>query len=190
MLVWGGLSGVPTGGHFHSGLRTQAGPIVFNLVPFFDNATTPTAAYGYWRADNAAQPFTTRRSLQFRQDSMYANLHTALNPGGEIRGQVFRGARNLRAVLRARPAALLASSFSSFPSPFRQQVMLTFEARRAAPGTLLVTDVLGRTVAAQTILVQPGANLRELDLGRAAAGVYLVVVEADGSRLVTRVLKE
>jgi hypothetical protein len=190
MLVWGGLSGVPTGGHFHTGLRTQAGPIVFNLVPFFDNATTPTAAYGYWRADNAAQPFTTRRSLQFRQDSVYVNLHTSQFPAGEIRGQVFRGARNLRAVLSTQPAPLLAASFGSYPNPFRSSLTLSFEARTAAAGTMRVTDLLGRLVATQALAVHSGVNVQELDLRSAAPGVYLVTVEAEGARIVTRILKE
>ena len=53
MSVWGGLSGPVTMGHFHTGLASQSGPVVFSLVPFFDNATTPTAAYGYWKNDNA-----------------------------------------------------------------------------------------------------------------------------------------
>ena len=47
MGVWGGLSGPATMGHFHTGLVFQPGPVVFGLVPFFDSATTPTAAYGY-----------------------------------------------------------------------------------------------------------------------------------------------
>ena len=70
MSVWGGLTGAPTDGHFHTGLVSQSGPVVFNLVPYFDNATAATAAYGYWKSDDATQPFTTRRSLQFRRDSM------------------------------------------------------------------------------------------------------------------------
>ena len=37
MSVWGGLSGPASGGHFHTGLASQSGPVVFNLVPYFDN---------------------------------------------------------------------------------------------------------------------------------------------------------
>jgi len=53
MSVWGGLSGPATMGHFHTALASPSGPVVFSLVPFFDNATTPTAAYGYCKNDNA-----------------------------------------------------------------------------------------------------------------------------------------
>ncbi|GAA3931389.1 CHRD domain-containing protein [Hymenobacter algoricola] len=190
MLVWGGLTGVPTGGHFHTGLRNQVGPVVFNLVPFFDNAGTPTAAYGYWRADNAAQPFTVRRSLQFRKDSMYVNLHTAQFPGGEIRGQVFRGARNLRVVLSTTAAALAAETFASYPNPFRTAVTLTFEARTAGPGTVQVADLLGRTVAMQVVQIRAGSNVQPLALPQLTPGLYLVTVEAAGSRLMTRLVKE
>ena len=145
MSVWGGLTSPATAGHFHTGLATQSGPVVFNLVPFFDNAATPTAAYGYWNNDNSA-PFTTARSLQFRRDSVYMNLHTPAFGGGEIRGQVYRGARNLQRVLATQPPLVLAETFGTAPNPFGTALTLSFEARAAGSGQLRVTDLLGPAV--------------------------------------------
>jgi len=190
MSVWGGMSGPATGGHFHTGLASQAGPVVFNLVPYFDNATAPVAAYGFWKNDNAGQPFTLRRSLQFRGDSMYMNLHTAAFPGGEIRGQVRRGARNLQRILGTQPAAVVAGSFGTAPNPFGAALTLSFEGRTAAAGRLRVTDLLGRAVATQAVAVRPGANALPLALPGVAPGLYLLTLEVGDVRLSTRIAKE
>ncbi|MET4073473.1 CHRD domain-containing protein [Hymenobacter sp. UYCo722] len=190
MSVWGGLSGAPIGGHFHTGLASQAGPVVFNLMPFFDNATAATAAYGYWKDDNTGQPFTLRRSLQFRRDSMYMNLHTAAFQGGEIRGQVYRGARNLQVVLATQPAALVAETFGTAPNPFSSAFTLAFEARATGTGQLRVTDVLGREVARQLVAVRAGANALPLALPGLSPGLYLLVLQVGDTQLTTRIAKE
>ena len=190
MSVWGGLTGPATVGHFHTGLASQAGPIVFRLVPFFDNATAPTAVYGFWKSDNAGSPFTLRRSLQFRADSIYMNLHTAAFSDGEIRGQVFRGARNLQRVLATQPAAVLAETFAVAPNPFRSVPTLSFESRVAGPGQLRIADVLGRTLATQTLAVRPGPNALPLALPGLAPGLYLLTLQVGPTRLSTRLAKE
>ncbi|MCC3152184.1 CHRD domain-containing protein [Hymenobacter sp. BT770] len=190
MSVWGGLTGPATMGHFHTGLSTQAGPVVFNLAPYFDNAAAPAAVYGYWTSDNTGQPFTLRRSLQFRADSMYMNLHTAAFPGGEIRGQVYRGARNLQRVLATRPALVVAGTFGTAPNPFSTGLMLSFESRAAGAGQLCLTDVLGRPVASRAVPLRPGLNSMPLALPSIAPGLYLLTLQVGDSRLVTRVAKE
>ena len=189
MSVWGGLTGPATAGHFHTGLSSQSGPVVFSLVPFFDNATTPTAAYGFWKND-ATQPFTARRSLQFRNDSIYMNLHTAAFPSGEIRGQVFRGARNLQVVLATQPAALVAGSFGTAPNPFSTALTLSFDSRVVGSGLLRVTDVLGRAITTQTVAVRPGVNTLPLVLPGIAPGLYLLSLQVSETRLVARIAKE
>ncbi|MBC6698970.1 CHRD domain-containing protein [Hymenobacter puniceus] len=194
-MTWAGLSGPAQAGHFHTGLRTQAGPVVFELTPFFNSTTAPSAAEGFWQptgnaAPNAARPFTARRALQFRRDSMYVNIHTATNPGGEIRGQVFRGAKDLAIVLSAQPAALVAEGFRTFPNPTRAAVGVSFEARRAGSGTLQITDLLGRTLVQQQLAVRAGTNQQTVALPGLAAGMYLLSIEVEGSRLVSRIVKE
>ena len=189
MSVWGGLSGPAVAGHFHVGSAAQAGGVIFNLVSYFDNATNPTALYGYWKSDNAT-PFTTARSLDFRNENIYMNLHTAANPGGEIRGQVYRGARNLQRVLATQPAAVVAETFNTAPNPFTSELTLSFEARVTGPGRLLVTDALGRQVATQAIAVRPGANSVALALPGVAPGLYLLTLQAGDTRVVTRIAKQ
>ncbi len=187
--VWGGLSGPATLGHFHTGSASQSGLVVFNLAPFFDNATTPTSLAGYWKSDNTV-PFDVSRSQQFRNENIYLNLHTAANPSGEIRGQVYRGARNLQRVLATQPAALVAETFGTAPNPFGPAMTLSFEARATGTGRLRITDVLGRPVATQAVAVRLGANSLPLTLPGAAPGIYLLSLEVGETRLVTRLAKE
>ena len=186
--VWGGLSGPATMGHFHTGSASQSGGVVFNLLSFFDNATTPTSLAGYWKSDNAV-PFDVSRSLLFRNNNIYLNLHTAANPSGEIRGQVYRGARNLQTVLGTQPAALLPGTFSTAPNPFSSALTLSFDARFGATGQLLITDMLGRTVAGQAVAIRAGANSVPLALPGVAPGVYLLTLRIGESQVVTRIVK-
>ncbi len=189
LLAWGGLSGPATAGHFHTGLSTQAGPVAFNLAPSFNNAGNPTAAHGYWRSDQTP-PFTLRRALQFRTDSMYVNLHTAANPAGEIRGQVLRGARNLSLILAARPAAVVPGTLSAYPNPTREQLYLSFEGRTAASGHVRVTDALGRNVSSHPLRVQPGANALTLESRELAPGIYFLMLGVTGTNIVIKFAKE
>ena len=187
--VWGGLSGPATMGHFHTGSAAQSGPVVFSLTSFFDNATAPTSLAGYWKSDNAV-PFDASRSLQFRNENIYMNLHTAVNPTGEIRGQVYRGARNLQVVLATQPAAVLPETFSTAPNPFSSALTLSFDARFSATGQLRITDMLGRTVAAQAVAVRAGNNSMPLALSGVAPGIYLLTLRIGEGQVVTRIAKE
>ena len=187
--VWGGLSGPATMGHFHTGSASQSGGVVFNLLSFFDNATAPTSLAGYWKSDNAV-PFDVSRSLQFRNENIYLNLHTAVNPSGEMRGQVYRGARNLQVVLATQPAAVLSETFSVAPNPFASALTLSFEARATGPGQLRVTDLLGRVVATQPVAVRLGANALPIALPAVAPGMYLLTLEVGNTRLTTRIAKK
>jgi len=190
MSVWGGLTGPATSGHFHTGLNTQAGPVVFNLTPYFDNATLPMGVNGFWQDNNAGQPFTARRAIQFRRDSMYMNLHTAAFPGGEIRGQVYRGARNLQRILATQPALVASEGFGTSPNPFSSSVELAFESRAVGTGQVRITDLLGRAVAAQAVAVRSGSNTLPLSLPGLAPGMYLLTLQVGDAHLTTRLLKQ
>ena len=104
---------------------------------------------------------------------------------GEIRGQVFRGARNLQRVLATRPAALVAETFGTAPNPFTSALTLSFDARTSGASRLRVTDLLGRAVAART-----GANALPLDLPGVKPGICLLTLKLGATQLVTRITKE
>ena len=81
MLSWSvthaGLSGPLTGGHIHgpAGPGQNAGVV----IPF-TNLTAPTIT--------GEARITPEQLTQLTSGQWYVNLHTARNPGGEIRGQL------------------------------------------------------------------------------------------------------
>lgn len=74
-----GLTGPPTGAHFHAGATATNGGIV-QAISFSDSATSS----GTW--SNIPDSLIAR----LLKGEIYANVHTAANPNGEIRGQLKR----------------------------------------------------------------------------------------------------
>jgi len=73
-----GLSGPITGIHLHNGDEGENGPVVEDLTPFLDgNVINVKIQAGDYISE-------------LNEDRIYLNIHTELNPGGEIRGQFDR----------------------------------------------------------------------------------------------------
>ncbi len=78
-ITYSGLSGPATAGHFHGpASRGQNAGVV---VPFA-SASSPI---------EGQQTLTAAQVDDLMAGRWYANIHTAANPGGEIRGQVMVG---------------------------------------------------------------------------------------------------
>jgi hypothetical protein len=80
--------------HFHVGGPGNAGPTVVN-IPFTANASNEFTLTGSATTASALRPDQGIRSWDdFLQSlvggQVYINIHTAVNGGGEIRGQVLR----------------------------------------------------------------------------------------------------
>ena len=77
--TWQNLSGPATMAHFHGPASpgTNAGV----MVPWGQNPTSP---------NNGSVTLTPEQVQAFQDGKAYANVHTAANPGGEIRGQMER----------------------------------------------------------------------------------------------------
>lgn len=75
-LSWRKLSGPAAAAHIHNGKRGVAGPIV---VPLCGPCTSPVSGTATLTADQVRDILGGK---------YYANIHTAKNPGGEIRGQI------------------------------------------------------------------------------------------------------
>ncbi len=75
-VTYSGLSGPVTAGHFHG--PAAAGANAGVVLPFSSN-TSPI---------QGSAVLTEAQMADFVAGKWYANLHTAANPGGEIRGQV------------------------------------------------------------------------------------------------------
>ncbi len=77
--VFDSLSGPVTACHFHKAIQGVAGGVVLNLLPYVKGNRI------YGKIANPGKAFL----IQLMSDSLYVNVHTTLNSGGEIRGQVF-----------------------------------------------------------------------------------------------------
>ncbi|MEX0822522.1 MAG: CHRD domain-containing protein [Rhodothermales bacterium] len=78
-----GLSGDVTNAHFHEGAAGVNGGVVHGIFDAFDGNT----ATGVWTPSDD-QPLTDDMVTALVRGELYLNIHTAANPGGEIRGQV------------------------------------------------------------------------------------------------------
>ena len=77
-----GLTGNLNAGHFHYGAMGVAGPVVKSLT-FINNTAT-----GVWSSSDATQPLVDSLLTALLHGELYVNVHTTVNPGGEIRGQL------------------------------------------------------------------------------------------------------
>lgn len=75
-----GLSGPITGAHIHTGMAGENGPV---LVDF-----TSAVTGNYIQAIVTGAGLTPELILAMLEGSLYFNIHTEINPGGEIRSQI------------------------------------------------------------------------------------------------------
>ncbi len=78
-VTYSGLTGPATAGHLHGPADPGANAPV--SVPFAAPLTSPI---------HGTATLTDAQVSQLEDGKMYANIHTAANPGGEIRGQMVK----------------------------------------------------------------------------------------------------
>ncbi len=76
-VTYSGLTGPATAAHFHGPAAVGANAPV--LIPFSPPLTSPI---------KGTATLTDAQVTDFTKGMVYANVHTAANPGGEIRGQM------------------------------------------------------------------------------------------------------
>jgi hypothetical protein len=76
-VTYSGLTGPATAAHFHG--PAEAGKNAGVQVPIPNIATSPT---------EGSATLTDAQAADLMAGKLYINVHTAANPGGEIRGQV------------------------------------------------------------------------------------------------------
>lgn len=81
-ITYEGLTGVPTAAHIHIGAAGSNGGVVH---PFTITGTTNAGTItGSWAIPDSLKD-------EFYAGNLYVNIHTAANPGGEIRGNIADG---------------------------------------------------------------------------------------------------
>ena len=90
VITFSRLSGVPSGAHIHGpGSATQTASVLVDFPTTGQTLTNGvlTGTFNAASIRNAAISLDSLRVLM-RNGNAYVNVHTSLNPGGEIRGQL------------------------------------------------------------------------------------------------------
>ncbi len=125
----------------------------------------------------------------------YFNVHTANNPGGEIRGQI-EGLPQPPPVLGVGDGGpRVLAGLAAAPNPFGGRTVLSFQLARTGNVSMSIVGVDGRTVRnLPDAMYAPGAHTLEWD-GRdddgriAAPGVYFALVRTPDGEKVTRLAR-
>jgi CHRD domain len=107
-LTFEGLTGPATAAHFHG--PAPRGQNAGVLAPIGDkNPTSPVTGTVTLSEDQAKE---------LHAGKVYVNVHTAANPGGEIRGQVARvsSKKKTTAAMKSAPATMAPSATATAPA--------------------------------------------------------------------------
>jgi hypothetical protein len=74
------------------------------------------------------------------------------------------------------------------PNPTSGLTQIRFELPTTSDVTITITDMLGRPVARQTRTYGAGEQTENFDASRLANGTYLVVLDAQGARLLQKMV--
>ena len=163
-MVTTGLTTNGSAAHIHVGAKGVAGPVVIGL--------------GSPPSGNQADGFLSgvRSTLiDSIKNAGYFNIHTAANPGGEIRGQIGKQVSS-QCLLASGTFELNGKTLKVVlsPNPTQDIVNVNFESNDAFQAHYIVSDLMGRTVSQKAINVFSGSNQVGINVSELANGIYFV----------------
>lgn len=167
-LVWTlthtNMSSAPSAGHFHNAPVGVAGGVLTNLT----SDLSMTSGYGLWTIPAAQIPLLV-------SEKVYLNLHTALNPSGEIRGQLTRNTSVSTSIENEDADRVTTLGLKqNYPNPFNPTTAISYDIPQSGQIRLAVYDVLGREVAVLVNGVQQaGSYSLTFDASALSSGVYV-----------------
>lgn len=169
-----GLSGPIAAAHFHNAPAGANGPVVRTIA-----ASELLEGAGLWRANNT-ESFTNFLTRELLSNNLYGNIHTAANPGGEIRGQLRTGSIVLTSVspiTTTVPGEFALSQ--NYPNPFNPITTIRVDIPQTSNVNITVFNILGREVA--TLVneeLKPGGYEVRWDATNVASGTYFYKIVA------------
>jgi len=79
---------IATLAHIHTGASGVAGGVLIGLVPAAGEVTFPNGSGSYVRTGFPVTPVDSANLIINNPANFYFNVHTPLNPGGAVRGQL------------------------------------------------------------------------------------------------------
>lgn len=152
-----GLSGPAVAAHIHDGAPGVAGPIFVGV-----NLPGPVGS-GQFQIDGNVV-------AKLESGNAYLNVHTAANPGGEIRGQILR---EFSCSENVGVSELSISSLKVMPNPTNGRTIIQFFAESNFDGQLTLTDLTGRVVGQENHYFTAGEQAIQLDLTNLPGGLYI-----------------
>jgi CHRD domain/Secretion system C-terminal sorting domain len=172
-LITNALTGNAISGHIHFGVKGISGGVVVNLG--ISGAT-----------GNGASGFFTVLRTTFADSLIngigYYNVHTTLNPNGEIRGQITKTLVDDCATVSIYEVKGIQLSVKAYPNPMNEMVHLDFESNESFEGKVMITDLLGRRMYMQDTKVLQGQNQLMIQTGNLNHGIYFIQL-ADKNRV-------
>ncbi len=176
MMAYNDLTGPQTMAHFHSAPAGVNGGVIYTLSSFFDQTDTFDAAFGYW-SDMDETPFDEAAAMAFREREVYVNIHSAENPGGELRGQVDR-----MLICSQGPLGLFEQpefeSLSIYPNPTEGMVNVDVSSLDGNEYQLQVTDITGKRVDSR--IIRPnGSSVVRYQNDELRSGIYFLTINGE-----------
>lgn len=127
-----------TGGHIHRGTATVNGPVIFPFVAPYLSPIGPLT----WAIPAADV-------VNLKTLGLYMNLHTAVNPGGAIRGTLVRALTSTAATTGAQMRVANALDVSAGYNSDLDSVLMSTATASGTTRTQTLEDLSGKTIYAQ-----------------------------------------
>ncbi len=182
MFTTGGfpINSVITSARVYRGAAGANGDMVLDLTPLLSAGS----AAGFWTSSDASMPLTNELAAALRSGELYLGIGTTLHANGEIRGQLTKnGTCEALATSVADPAVAVGAVV--YPLPASDVVYIALQTAAPVEGSLVLRDVLGRTVATRA-LRSAESGVFALDISNVAAGSYIISIEHNQAVLFAR----
>jgi Cu/Zn superoxide dismutase len=160
------LTGPLTASHIHQGDIGMNGGVIADLTAFYQG-TSRFFLYG------AGADTSLINAIRGGKD--YINIHTALHPGGEIRGQIVK---DFLCTLETGidPLAEVVADVQLSPVPVIDQLQVSIDMVESSRLQMTIIDLTGRQLSTQYVDAYAGENSFYLPTENLLPGFYSVVI--------------
>lgn len=167
MVSYTNLPDPATGIHFHAGLKGTNGGVLKDLMPFHTANGKNGLIAGYWN-QNSSPAFMHSDAMKFWKDSVYINIHTTANAGGEIRSQAnrnFSSADNTQGI-----QSISATNLNIYPNPAENELIVTVNDEKVS--LIQIFNGNGQLVCIDH-------NVNRINISQLNKGIYQVMVQTN-----------